>query len=526
MSPTTLRSAAALGGLAVFLVAGLWTARTSNTGPLARDLAASILIAWAFTLAAWGLARRLVANPDRAFLLAVLALCWLTLAGTAGHLATQVFAPRRVDGQAIAIGWTAGMAALGTAVVMAKGSAERVVDILRSAALVLVLLTVGRVGLVLGGQRASAANAAWTDTRSAERPDIYLIVLDKRSSAGWIRAAYGYDQRAFNDSLAALGFKVPAAYANYAHTQLSLPSILAGRLLQDDSTMAETPVGNLTRLVGESPLWQDLRARGYRIAFFPSTYVATRTLPAADLIFEYAGDRQRPLAESLLWHSPMGLTPSLRCVVVQCPTPVIAPYSIESARNLEWKLETLPTLADSAGPIFAFLHLLSPHEPYLYTNDCSHRDPWWPLSDVTASQADSIRRAYATQTRCLDSLVLATVSAIQRRSKRPPIIVITGDHGHGRINIDAVRGLNLELEQLHPEQLAERLRVFTAVKLPSGRDTVPDALSLVELLPLVRRAAWGDSVALQRDAPTYWSPFQRLKGFVPIPRERLFEPAQ
>lgn len=521
------RNGASLVGLCLFLVAALWTARTGNSGAILSDLLASTLLAWGFALTCWSVARRIIADSARAFIVAVLAVCWLTLAGSFGHMVTQVLGPTRLDGMLIAIVWSLILTSLATALVMAEGSADWLAEGLRTAVLVLTVLTVVRVGLAVITLRAQKSQPAqWRDTRAPDRPDIYLIVLDKRSSGGWMRSTYGYDQRPFEDSLANLGFKVPASYANYAHTALSLPSLLAGRLLSEDSKATDVSSSHLASSVSESPLWAELHARGYRIAFFPTTYVATRALPAADMSFEYVGEQPREFAATLRLHSPFSFTARLRCRQGRCQSPIVTPYDIESADQLEWKLSKLPSLADSAGPIFAFLHLLSPHEPYLYNEDCSHRRPWWPISDISPSETDSLRLAYAVQTRCVDSLVLAAVTAIDRRSAQPPIVVITGDHGHGRIGIDAVRGVNVALDRLEPAQLAERLRVFTALRLPATADAVPDDLSLIEILPLVRRAAWGDSVPQRRDAPSFWSSFQRLNEFVPIPRTRLFEPVQ
>ncbi|WKW13455.1 hypothetical protein Strain138_002775 [Pseudogemmatithrix spongiicola] len=41
-----MRSVGALGALALFVVAGLWTARAGEAGSLWNDLAASVAVAW------------------------------------------------------------------------------------------------------------------------------------------------------------------------------------------------------------------------------------------------------------------------------------------------------------------------------------------------------------------------------------------------------------------------------------------------------------------------------------------------
>ena len=59
------------------------------------------------------------------------------------------------------------------------------------------------------------------------RRDIYLIVLDEYANSAVLRERFGYDNRPFEDSLRALGFHVPRLVrSNYAHTLLSIPSLL------------------------------------------------------------------------------------------------------------------------------------------------------------------------------------------------------------------------------------------------------------------------------------------------------------
>jgi len=349
-----MRSVGALGALALFVVAGLWTARAGEAGSLWNDLAASVAVAWGVAFVAWAFARRLTADPARAFLIAVLALGWLALGGTFGLFVTRLFSPIPVDGTSIAITWTLVLGLLAVGIVKASGPAARFADAIEVGAALLAVLTIGRLGAsALATQRDAGASAeaaeAWEDARQPARPDIYLVVLDMRASVGWMASEYGYDQSRFLDSLRALGFSIPtAAYANYTHTQLALPSLLNGRLLEDDSTTATVEGSAVYDLVGESSLWPTVHERGYRIAFFPTPYPATRELPASDLDLPAPSTRRIPWAETLVAHSPFALSPELRCHVFECEESILAPFPFESASALEWKFKMLATLPDSA----------------------------------------------------------------------------------------------------------------------------------------------------------------------------------
>src|SRR4029078_4278102 len=97
-----------------------------------------------------------------------------------------------------------------------------------------------------------------------------------------------------------------------------------------------------------------------------------------------------------------------------CPQMTPMPYNIETVREMKWKLATLDSLPDSAGPVFAFLHVLSPHQHYPLRRDCSAREAWWPLSDQ-GPDFGPVGEAYGDQVKCLNRLVLAAVRSLIQR---------------------------------------------------------------------------------------------------------------
>src|SRR5690349_24171569 len=96
-----------------------------------------------------------------------------------------------------------------------------------------------------------------------------------------------------------------------------------------------------------------------------------------------------------------------------------------------------------------------PREPFLYSDDCSPREPWWPRTDAPPTNDDSLRAAYAAQVRCLDAELLKTVHAIIARSEASPVIIIQSDHGNARIATNVLRGVTKELDELTPAQVGE-----------------------------------------------------------------------
>ena len=117
--------------------------------------------------------------------------------------------------------------------------------------------------------------------------DIYLIVLDEYANSAVMRERLGFDNRPFEDSLRALGFYLPTLVrSNYAHTLLSLPSMLNTAHL----TRLEREVGPHTKhpalpnyILRHSRVASYLEARGYRYVFFPSQWwYSTSDVATAD----------------------------------------------------------------------------------------------------------------------------------------------------------------------------------------------------------------------------------------------------
>ncbi|MBX3174009.1 MAG: hypothetical protein KF709_06320 [Gemmatimonadaceae bacterium] len=365
--------------------------------------------------------------------------------------------------------------------------------------------------------------------RSAERPDIYLFVLDKYTASPWLSATYGVDNRAFEDSLRQLGFVLPpAARTNYPHTSLVLATLLDGAPVHEtvnDST-ARWPA--VFARVEQGAMIAALQERGYRFAFFPTTFHATSQHPRADIRLTQDAARRATWFHSWRANGPFDALIALRCGRHGCQSAAgervqAFPYPLEAATAIRWKFETVRTLPDSSGPIFSFVHALLPHEPYQFSADCEPQEPWWPVNDADADAAadSTIRAAYAAQVRCANRLVLETVGELIRRSKIPPVILIQSDHGHGRMTEDAMSGRTVPLVELTATQLRERLDVFAAYRVPGHPEVFPDNVTPASVLPRTLNALFNAGLAVPDDRTWWVDAFRQPLRVTPIPPERL-----
>jgi hypothetical protein len=303
----------------------------------------------------------------------------------------------------------------------------------------------------------------------ANRPSIYLIILDEYANSEVLRRHFGFDNHEMEDSLRQLGFFIPRLVrSNYLHTTLSLPSLLnfthltdVARELgpeSDDPTL-------LNRALEHNRTVRFLRSRGYRFEFFPSQWwPSTAHNPNADcehqnpIAFSFWGELARTELRRGLWNRSLlrYLGPTVQSV---------------DAEYLKETFHGLARSGNSRQPTFIFAHLLLPHKPYVFDERCR--------TIVAPAFADRAR--YVGQLRCANALILEVVTHLLRRSARPPIILLQGDHGTNLLEFNS----EPTAQRISAAQAKERFGAFGAYYLPGGGKWLGDTLTLVNLLPKV-----------------------------------------
>lgn len=337
-------------------------------------------------------------------------------------------------------------------------------------------------------------------------PNIYLIVLDKYTGTRSLLENYGFDNRPFEEALVSRGFRVPArARSNYPHTWFSLASMLNWQHVA--ALMGTAPEAEwrdkAAAAIEDNETWRFLRRHGYEFVVFPSTFPQTRANRFADLELPERGPAAINLASRWIVSSP--IYPALRLLAKN--ERVAFPYQIETGQEVARRLAAIGEYASSPGPFYAFIHLLVPHEPYVFEADCAYREPYWPASDYSADSL-SVKQAYVDQIKCLNEMLLATIDTIIERSSVPPIILFQADHGHGMISIDPLIGTQPPFEALDSRQVAERTDIFAAYYLPDGGSSaVSDSITPVNLFPSVLNYYFDAGIPLREDA-VFWMHLQ------------------
>jgi hypothetical protein len=311
---------------------------------------------------------------------------------------------------------------------------------------------------------------------SQPRRDIYLIVLDEYANSDVLRERFGYDNRPFEDSLRALGFHVPRLVrSNYLHTLLSLPSMLNAAHLDGLEYELGPKSGDPALpnyLLEHNRVVPYLEARGYRYVFFPSQWwYSTRGSSLADAEFRpWSGfDLTRAMSAGELQRTVGGVS-------------VLRYFDRDhlwEADHVRRTLEGLAAVPRSGGPVFAFAHILKPHEPYVFDRDCG----------ILARQreADDVG-PYLEQLECINRMVLQTVREILRASEVPPIIILQGDHGTKLLHATGYARAG----EVPPAAARERFGAFGAYYLPDGGAAAfGDTVTVVNVLGNVLRYYFG-----------------------------------
>ena len=280
---------------------------------------------------------------------------------------------------------------------------------------------------------------------------IVYLILDEHIGLAGLRSEIPECRRARNqleDVLTSHGFKVyPNAFSNYADTLDSIPSILSFELETRRRQFARRD--SLSgRRVTQNALFERWRLQGYAIAAYESDYLdlcATETECATTTRYPAnAISAMEPLP--IPWTRKAGYLAS-GYLLSNAFVWGIAYHSAPRLLHLAdwrtgplavagiWPERLLQDILHARRKTAFFVHLLTPHKPYVYQRDGTLRDDreWidgrkWEVADRAAYERQYTR--YAEQVEYLGT----QLDEFLRQLRADPVydaslIVIHGDHG-------------------------------------------------------------------------------------------------
>jgi hypothetical protein len=283
-------------------------------------------------------------------------------------------------------------------------------------------------------------NAEWLNDKLAAQtatiddpPDIYYVVLDGYGREDILREMYAVNNGPFLDQLREMGFFIAdEAHSNYMQTVLSLSSSLNLQYLDEqiqiwgqDSADRRLP----TEMIRHSLVRGFLEARGYRTVDVESGYYPTEIQDADERV-------------GLM--RPHGINAYEQFWVLYSPLVELIPkdefgyptwgYEMHRERIIQG-LESLAQVSAEDGPKFVFAHVIAAHPPFVLQADGTPVPEARPYQLVDGGQSyeshEEFISGYVGQVSYINRLLLEIVPTILRNSKRPPVIILQGDHGPG-----------------------------------------------------------------------------------------------
>ena len=349
-------------------------------------------------------------------------------------------------------------------------------------------------------------------------PDIYFIVLDAYAREDVLSDIYAFDNSDFIDFLGNKGFYVAdKAISNYGQTGLSIGSSLNFEYLDEWVEKHGKKIQSrktLNAIIQDSQAIRFLREQGYKVVAFASTRPETE-IKNAD-VFLNSGITVNEFHEGLKNATPLPDIPGS-----DEGEDIFTKYR----KHAYFMFDKLGKVASEwEGPKFVFAHFELPHPPFVFGPDGEPVQLESRFNDHDGNSLISRGRLSVQQYRehYRDQLIFVNmkmkhvITEILENSKRPPILLIFGDHGPRS-------GLNWESAEL--TDVKESLTMLSAFHLPGGgNELLYPEISPVNSFRIIFNHYFATDLELLPDR-SYFSPAQNMYKFQDV-TDRVRQPNQ
>ncbi len=258
-------------------------------------------------------------------------------------------------------------------------------------------------------------------------PDVYYIILDSYTRSDVFRNVYGYDNSDFLNELNELGFYVAeCSTSNYMWTRLSMSSSLNMEYLQElPSYLSATDKDVITEeLIHHSFVRQNFESLGYKTVAF-ATGFPFNEITDVDLFLE-------PPAT---FKSTRGFEALLVKTTLLRVLQDFGYIKINQTASAEYRDRTLLALREfenfkeMGGPKFVYMHIITPHPPFVFGANGETVYPKDFLSTEGQYTDESYSTGYIDQVEFISIEIIDSIRTLLNESDSLPIIILQGDHG-------------------------------------------------------------------------------------------------
>lgn len=348
----------------------------------------------------------------------------------------------------------------------------------------LVILAAGQLAWLTAASYRNINNARQSESQipagEAEfggvKRDVYYIILDKYTRDDHLLNDYGLDISGFVGQLEELGFYVAkCSQSNYPGTALSMASSLNYEYLDE---LAPEVIENNLSWVNFKPYIDDSRARqffadlGYKFVTAETGYEWVEITDADIMIKREQVGRGLELTsfETLFLQSTL-----LRAFMsIGLPVNFTETVSYERSHynRILFTLDEARNIPDIPGNTFTYLHLVVPHDPFVFTPDGEYK-----ADHETAN-------GYQDNIRFINNQMIPLLEEIIQKSEIPPVIVLQADHGN---------------------QVEDMYAIFNAYYLPDGgADQLYPSITPVNSFRLILDGYFNTDLGLLKDVTYTW----------------------
>lgn len=243
----------------------------------------------------------------------------------------------------------------------------------------------------------------------SQLPDIYYIILDGYASLSTIKTMYHYDNTSFARELRELGFYIAGeSRTRYNMTEQSLASSLNMCYLKKGD--------NFYPMVRDNQVVEILKKAGYKIIAFLDKDEALFT--KSDLVFNFSREKKSTLINE--FYMMLLKTTMLRVLYEWYINEKY--YNYYYRKKTLYIFEELEKIPPLKGPKFVFVHIESPHWPFVFNQDGGPVDPRH-FTDLKN------KKYYLDQYIFITKKVKHLIEVLINQSSSPPVIVVQSDHG-------------------------------------------------------------------------------------------------
>ena len=314
-------------------------------------------------------------------------------------------------------------------------------------------------------------------TSPSAKRDIYFIVVDGYARSDILQEMFAFDNSEFIAYLRDKGFVVPTSgRSNYPATPLSIASMLNMDYIQ----LLVPPFDNIpyrwlmTPLIDSSRTRALLESQGYQSISMSTNWTITDNV-TTDRYFHPFPVMLTDFEGFVLDRTPLHfMEPVLKSFV--------SLSNAESHREIiQYNFATLADLPNMRGPKFIFVHLISPHPPFVFDQDGNPLDSTQSFTFQDANEfpgsLGEYQKRYIDQVQFVNHQLRKTIESILAQSDVPPIIILQGDHGSGLLT---------DLASPDKTCIRERFSPFAAYYFPDvEQDEIPPDTSAVNLFRIV-----------------------------------------